>query len=369
MNDSDVIIKLDQVNILKKLFHSDFEPHKFKELNGIIKDILGFKQNEIENVLGTLGLKIFDFSNVLDIEKPHPDIFNIYEGQLIGDLDGTFSRQATDLLKISSFAKDNNVSLEIRENLKLLILNHDFYATLSKYIDSPFSNLLHVRFVSDDHNRKLIRSEKNVQRIILESDYRNLCPEDFKSYVRHEDLYDKDLQEAIKKKEHLCKFNLIEMSKEVEKYIEEIKIKIEKEQYFGFNKISLIDAATILANMFELPYDIQHNRFAASHKYKIDLDVDSTEFLEYIPSIYPFEKLRESSSSDVIEVVNHLDNFPEIGGKPLFDHYRVLLPSFDYKLPSPLSTDILLIKNKKFIGILLGERDGEHYFISYWEPK
>ena len=89
------------------------------------------------------------------------------------------------------------------------------------------------------------------------------------------------------------------------------------------------------------------------------------------------------------ELVEFLESFPEASGHPLFDHYRVLVPGLDYPNinqakpayrkasgeavefmnaeAAQYDFDRYLVENGHVPAILLGERDGDHYFISYWK--
>ena len=104
----------------------------------------------------------------------------------------------------------------------------------------------------------------------------------------------------------------------------------------------------------------------------------------YHPTAYSLCELWGNTSSKVKKVVDHLENFPEIGGRSLFDHYRVIAPSFEYRSPYRIADidgkslsfmsygevrkalDIIFLKNHLSASILLGEKDGEFYFICYW---
>ena len=60
--------------------------------------------------------------------------------------------------------------------------------------------------------------------------------------------------------------------------------------------------------------------------------------------------------------MQHLEAFPELGGKPVFDHFLVVVPGLD----GDMAHEKELISEGRIIPVLLGERDGKCYFISYW---
>jgi hypothetical protein len=105
--------------------------------------------------------------------------------------------------------------------------------------------------------------------------------------------------------------------------------------------------------------------------------------------IYSIQEFRDHCPENILNLINYLENFPQLNNKPLFDHYRVVLPCWDHpssdqKIPFSLADssgklleffdlfeaqkfyNLELIKKNKIVGALLGERDGEHFFISYF---
>ena len=84
-----------------------------------------------------------------------------------------------------------------------------------------------------------------------------------------------------------------------------------------------------------------------------------------------------------MEIISTLDNFPDANGKPIFDHYGIIVPSIQYKLnyindecnmiqnfsnsiDSSKALDKILIKGKHIHPIIIGEKDGKCFFICHW---
>jgi hypothetical protein len=89
----------------------------------------------------------------------------------------------------------------------------------------------------------------------------------------------------------------------------------------------------------------------------------------------------------MLELVDHLDSFPDMNGKSLFDNLIVLVPSvklhdyngtyfirdlkgnilgFDRQEDAAAFLDKGLIESGLVHPVLLGERDSMCYFICYW---
>ena len=115
--------------------------------------------------------------------------------------------------------------------------------------------------------------------------------------------------------------------------------------------------------------------------------VDASYFYE--PKVYPFHELKDVASDEVNSVIKFLEHFPEANNKPIFDHFGVIVPSVNFPTCSSnnmfsirdengiiqsyslryeaiKSLDLILIKGKYFSPILVGEREGKCYFLSYF---
>ena len=107
---------------------------------------------------------------------------------------------------------------------------------------------------------------------------------------------------------------------------------------------------------------------------------------------YNYFDLEEIASDETKSFINHLDNFPELNGKPSFDHYVVLFPTADISTGGWASNfsytndkketknftnselaqktmDTELVSKGLVRPIIMGEREGKCYFISYFEAK
>jgi hypothetical protein len=359
--------------------------------------------------MGEFGSKLKLFSELIDLT--HPDLKEIYDGQLVGDEVG-FSRDACDVLKLAAFGSESGLSENVLENLRRVITKNPYYQTISQWIDSPVSNQLHVRFVRDAGLRASIRRSKRHQVIGLSTLYKkgttywDLADDSFKMFFRNGSTYQRDIDEALGRKAHFVQYGLSSMAAEIQASIDEMTLKSRLNTYMGFNKISLSLAAIIVGKQCGYEFSEEGNYLSNSRNaiayakpsafkdyafFDDHLREDSFwhDKLEYYPRAHTFEELRPMASQEIVKLVEFLEAYPEIGGKPLFDHYRVLIPGLNYPntfqsepfhfkkkdgsvaefasiQETQLELDKSLLREKAVIGILLGERDGDHYFISYW---
>lgn len=380
-----------------------------RKLTGIIKEIKDYPNSEdIVAALGQFGINLMAFSLYIDTEIPHPDIFSICGGELVSDVEGSFSRDAGDALRLVSYGKKSMVSINVLNSIKDFIQKHKSYDALSKTIDDPFKNLQNIRFVPQRKQRDSIRKNKRVQSICTDF----LCkqgfrfwmsePFDFVQYKRGACLYQSDILEAYSRHKHFSDLGLSLMASEIQASIDELQKESSESQYFGFNKISLMSACVISAKHSGYVYyaseclrsrdrvlidskSFKYRFFAEYQKNSLFDDSHFLSELECSPKIYTYGELESCASNEVKSVVNHLECFPESLGHPLFDNYWVLVPSVNYPLDSnsirlpdgsvftsdqiqnvQMRLDIELLKQREIVAILLGEKDGDFYFISYF---
>ena len=377
-------IKAQQDLILKRIYSSFVEPEK-SPATGILNKISTVKLNEIDLIFGHIGHKIKSFVEIIDLD--HPDIDNFLEGHLAGEKKGTFSKISLDLIDIFNFCKGKDISFSITECLQNKIYESDIFSKLENCIDSSLDNQLHVRFVKNIDHREKIRSTKKFQNIKLNTvlaggkDTWDNYPDGLFNYSRYNNMFSKNLFDAKARTKAFIDHGLIFMAEEAEKKIKEINYQERSSKYFGFNRISVIYAAIILAKM--CGFNVDEKDMESS----LFLDKEKKIFLS--SKIYNFSEISNQCSDKIIGLVKHLECFPQLNYKPLFDHYRVVLPCLDFprsdeKLPVSLQDktgrfleffdldeaqkqyNMNLVRDENLLGVLLGERDGEHFFISYF---
>lgn len=378
-------VKDQQDQILKIIYETPSEPEKLP-VDGVLNYIHKLPHSDIVFIFGDLGHKIKSFADSIDLD--HPDLTNFCEGQLSGKQQETFSKIALDLISLFLFCRNNDISSSVLEALKQIICKHSIFSKIETCIDSPLENQLHVRFVKYKDYREKIRSTKKCQKIKLNThligskeNWKNY-PNNLFEYSRHNNIFQKQIKEADIKRKTFLDHGLTFMAQEIEKDIIKIKSQIDLSRYIGFNKISITYVAIVLAKM--CGFDAEENTMDSSlflyeENKKISLNAQ----------IYSIQELRDRCPENILNLIKYLENFPQLNNKPLFDHYRVVLPCWDYpssdqKIPFSLADssgkfleffdlfeaqkfyNLELVKKNKIVGALLGERDGEHFFISYF---
>ena len=399
MNYKDVEAR--QEAILKSIYDCGEQPETSK-IGGILEDVRRFSDYTVQAALGDFGLLLKNFSTQIDLS--HPDLRNLFDGQLDSGAEGSFNMDAKALLKLGVYAFQQGIPQNVTDYLKKLLSKADYFKTIGPCIDSPFDNCLHVRFVPERSGRDRIRLSKRMQTISLSSLYKKGAkfwgqqPDAFDWYVRNNNRFERDIREAEERIRHFSEFGLTSMVEAIKKTVGELTLKAKGEMYYGFNRISLVTASVILGKMMRFEFvetykpmyslpeciafadrDMFEWKFSAEDRY---------EKWEYLPRAYTYEEYERFAPESMVKLVDFLEAFPETGGKPLFDHYRVLVPSFNYPnifRPDAAYKDtfgelvtfrtaeeaqrmleLTLLREKHTVAVLLGERDGDHYFISYF---
>jgi len=325
--------------------------------------------------MGSFGEKLYYFSRDIDID--HPDLKNIFDGQLTSVVSGSFSQDACELLEICKFAADN-LYLSILSKFDRVITKNHYYKSISKIIHSPFQNLLNIRFLPFSEDRTSIRWLKKDFVVNLNSSS-EIGYNSFDAFVRNYDIYGEQIKEANCKAEHFYNLKCPILAHEIEKTVEHLK-SIVKDRYYGFNRISLLQTALIMAKLMGYEFSDVIYVKKSDFPYKF-WKTCSHNNLAYTPMLYPYHML--ILSKRVSDLINYLDNFPEIGYRALFDNYWVLVPTVGGpSLSSVLSPsgeeksfsslrearkylDNQLISSKTITPVLLGERNENFYFIGF----
>lgn len=346
-----------------------------------------------------LALKLIGFAQAVDLE--HPSLNDLFKGQLVF---GEFSKDCCSLLGLAAFAKDNEPHVFSR--IKKILSKSATYRTIEKSIDAPSNNQLHVRFVESRKDRDRIRGTKRMQTInvgIIEKKGHDIWSSHnstFSNYSRNTDVWKEEIEEARVELIRFQKLGCTDLAKGIEVDIKNFESQI-RETYFGFNRIPMTHAAVILAKVHG--YDIKHTSYRSTYKILIprahfkdvNFAVDNIRsdkdqsWYDYEPRSYTISELKENHcmSDDMQKFINHLEKFPEVGGRPIFDHFRILVPGIQYpdddwrrgayineqgrKITGTCekikaAVDMMLIKKGVYCPTLLGEKDEHCYFLSYW---
>ncbi len=404
-----------QSKILKSIH--DCKLSTAQELTGILKQLRYYSDSDVA-AFGGVAYKLKKFVDQIDVDDPHPDLFSIFDGALVSDDSMSFNRIAADCLRLCFYGLNFNMSQEVIKTLRNLFWKHPLVEVLDQQLDESFRKK-HLRFLPDRHRRDALRAQMYSGVVSLGELYTagvsmwQAAPCSFDGFHRFDSKFSKDIEQTQVRLEHFRSLNLPSLASEIEKSLNSLKARENEDRYYGFHKIKLTEAAIILGRMHGYKFfeagpeattgwgnmlQARNGRytyasldvFGSYQFYVFDSGIYDVR-VEYWPRIYTHLELQDLTSDRMRQVIELLEAYPAANNKPLFDRYLVLVPGLNYpyrifgttmKLrrvngeviefvdESPEQAhrifDQELIKSKLITPILLGERDGEYYFISYF---
>lgn len=307
-----------------------------------------------------------------EVDFAHPDLFGLF--------DADFSESVLCLLRVAGCELNEFVA----ENLRRVITKHSQYKHLSRIVDAPTKNLRQCRFVRPEF-RSAIRNVKRTQpvdlRVLVSKglDFWDDCPDDFSGYIRGLNRLLPLVQEATAQHERFTTFGLTSLAKEIEDQLNKIMSASQDDRYYGFNRITMTTAAVILGHMLNVSFQpSKHGDHMYSRPFRCRLDCrqfsgnphfDALDkdfpigVTDYKPIVIPINQM-ERKSAQMLSLLQSLDNWPETQNKAIFDHFWVMTPDLNFTGNQELMYD--LIEDGRLVGILLGEKDGDVFFVSYW---
>lgn len=286
--------------------------------------------------LGEFGLSLYNFSNNLNFD--HFAINDV-------PIDEELSDRLCQILNLVKLSFDNDLPKAISG------INKFYIKSIPKElqnIDKKF-----VRLIKDKEVRDYLRKNKKTSEINMLNFYDKAkmiwdnTPEDFSMYHRYSEDYKYEICQAESMAKRYSDLGCDELCKNILDFVESTK-SLMLENYMGFHRIFLKNASVILAklNGYKL---FRQNKLL---KYEILCGKNT-----YKPKIYPLHELESIYTQRITELIFELEN------PSLFDYYMVLVPSVLNRTPEQ---DLNNIKNNDVIPVVIGEKDGKCYFLSYW---
>lgn len=408
---------------LKRLDRHDPPLHNDAPL--ILQRILECDEDILEFSLGKIGHKLRLFASKVDFS--HPEIVSVFDGLLADDQE--FSKECLELLLLAQYARDNRLN-RIIPLLGQTLAQDTFPKAIIRKIDSPQNNRLHVRLLKDAQEREDIRLSKRMQGIDLQAVYNkgedawNAQPDSFSKFLRFDTAYQDDLKFAEKKVKRYEELGCNSLADEIRKSIDIFREHMEQSHY-GFNRITMTNAAIILAKSMGWTFIPSKDVAGVYSAYKTDpkiivdrkffgkynfdpeqiigfdplisemakspvFTVKQQEPYHYQPRVYPLHELLHLATSDLRSIIEVLERFPDAGDKPIFDHFGVIVPGvalpqqapkdgifsfldekglaqiFHTKEQAEKALDMALVQGGHISPVLVGEKDGKCYFISYF---
>lgn len=222
-------------------------------------------------------------------------------------------------------------------------------------------------------------------------------PVNFNKFLRFETAYQEEIVKAERKAKRFLKLGCTSLAEEITRVVDEFKQEMDQ-PYCGFNRVTMQSAAIILAK--SLGYVYQPQTFISFQEEISDKIVVNREFFGtcnflslnlnnyfvYEPRVYPLHELIDITPKNVSETITTLETFPELGGKPLFDYFAVIVPSivfpnydatflnqqgliqtYSSKEEATKEFDKMLIRENILTPIIIGERNKKCYFICYFQ--
>jgi hypothetical protein len=307
----------------------------------ILHQILKYNPDVVSLSLGQFGTTLYNFSKNLDFD--HFGVVDI-------PIEESLSEKLCQILELVSYAIDHN-------------LNEAIFG-ISKFYTKSIANELHnldkkfVRLIKNNDLKNEIRKNKKSCNVSLITFYEKArliwdsLPDDFTIFSRYSEEYKQMIRSAEIMAQRYKEIGCDDLFENIQKSIKSTQESME-DVYQGFHRISIKNAAIILAKV---------NRFNLIKKQMPNI-VDKQNYLIYLnnsiysPKIYPLFEFESIYTERVHNLLGELEN------PSFFDYYMVMVPSVDSMTKE---NDMDSIKEKNIIPIVIGEKDGKCYFISYW---
>lgn len=371
----------------------------YGDIDRTMEIIGGSSEDKVATRLGDAGKSLFRFIKLVNLK--HPEVASLTKQKEWSDLSADVNNA------MSGDVVDVDLTNKINTNYKTL---------LHQFIVKP-------RLVSDKDKREKLRDIKRFPKNVgLKSIYSQgedvffNKPVDFKLFVRFSNAH-LDAKRVLEHQGQVFTAHAMpEVANKIRKRVQTIDdLKIA--EYQGFQRIKPTDAAISLARMHGLKWhdinfinvpfkyfddnifwedvgggkteEVRKNEelkkmFALKDK-KIATFESGSSFV-YQPRLYPLTSVPNPSKM-VQEIIERVEHLPDQGDSPVFDYYWLLMPSITINHPlfktqngwqiktkdgtrqftneyeASLALDIQLIENEYFMPVVIGERDGQCYFI------
>lgn len=391
----------------------------------LLKWVLECDDEILQFSLGKIGKKLKMFAEGVDFT--HPDLPNVFDGFLTDNQE--FAQECIELISLARYARQEGLN-RIIPLMGDKIVGGSLPKNVLKKIDIPQNNRMNVRLLKNKEDRDSIRLTKRPQTIDLTGVYKkgedfwNAQPDNFQRFVRFDVAYQEELKKAERKVQRYEELGCKSLAEEVKKSVQTFREHMEQ-SYYGFNRITMMSAAVIMAKSLGFSYQppqeiLSSNYLIGSNEGKIlvqrkffgkyNFDPEQTlEFSHYVsmvagspiftpklmdpfryePRVYPLHEFSSIAPEEVKNTVALLEAFPDANGKPIFDHFCLIVPgvafpaaveslayafldekgtlqTFPSREEAVKALDMTLIKGNYLHAIMVGEKDGRCYFISYF---
>lgn len=350
--------------LLQQKIYQEIKKHKdvIPCRASFLSEIVSVPEEVIEKIFGETGIELKKFANEIDFDHPH--ICDVMNG--IFAISDEFSDTFIQLLELGKLACEKKYDLAVAHFPKIfrrLCLD-------KKMVKSPNLAKQFVRLLKDADSRNKFREQKKIETIELSFAKSELLwhglPTDFTMYARYSDAYIGILSEAKQKAEKYKSLGCEILYDEIQKSISEFEDSFVY-SYHGFHRLKMTEAAIILAKFHGFVLEkITEKSFITIKNFQFNcFDLPDhrqrrAEAFVYQPHAIPLGHMTWLPDS-VVDIIQHLEHFPEINNKPVFDHFVFVCP----KVNGMAKKVKELVEEGIFMPILLGEKDGKCYFICH----
>lgn len=349
----------------------------------------------ISDIFGESGDALYVLLSQMDTN--HPDLEPCLQEKLFGE------RSVATFVSIVGLA---GLAIEHGREALLASLNRlNLLPDTSKDINTKSF----IRCLADPKRRDELRRMKKPQVIDMTTISRkgeelwNTQPGSFNSLIRYEDAYAAEIAVAKRRATRFASLGCTALHTEVMKTIDAFQTQV-VDSYMGFNRLTFNAACVVLAKWhgYNLVPPFILTDFPPERSYKVVVDAKQFKGLSwdffarpeesdlswpYSPRVYPISEM-EPLPPDVKEIIGLCENYSGFDGKPLFDHYAVMVPGIDYppfrdghytfraesglvvtyddQNEARFALDKMLLAAGAFSAVVMGERDGKCYCLSVW---
>ena len=246
---------------------------------------------------------------------------------------------------------------------------------ISKNISSKFIKMIEhpewdCRFYASSEKRDAVRKKNVSKRIDLKHFLKKnkaLLSKNvlIKDYIRFGNSHKSEMDKYQAREQIFNNFGLIALKSAVEKSLSSLKFAAQ-ENHFGFQRMSVCTAVVAACQLLNAKIDANSDLIIDPSFIKgFDAGCNIQHIIQ--PILHPVHNL--NPSDEMKELLSLLDNFPDADNKCIFDNYFVLVPAVKsdiFEHNAKYAFDNKLIKEKRVFPILLGQKEGKCYFISFW---
>jgi len=351
--------------------------------------------------------RFYNFFSEIDVSHPHLE-------ELFSPILDDLNRIHDLYVALNELDECCSIDLDLFFEFCRYVKTKNRWFEVLKKIDSPSINLLNMRFVPCGKKRNDLRQNKKVQNISLStlllkdrSEWQSV-PSNFDFFHINGKNYDRHLSKANAKASAYDSLGCQFLGDEVRKSVKTFE-NLYGVTNHGFRRITMTLTAAILSKTHSYEYvplktasssasvkvfkskafleslnnivnlycsQVTANGGVIDYSTLKPLPCPEPEFhpicCEYSPRSYPLHDFFPLASKKIKDIIGLLESHPATGGRSIFDSYRVITPSFILKFPgshaqlSKRLTDFVLTISKIINPIILGEKNGKCYFVSYW---